>query len=125
MVAVIVMAMVVGASAVGVRALTAKGAGGVARLSGGVARGKHSAKRANGAISVVKVCEKHYETAYHLGHDPPAGNRHLGRMADAQVERIVAAERFARWSEERVLPTNPTGHPSGRAAWWHERRLSG
>jgi hypothetical protein len=85
MVAVMVMAMLIGASAIGVRALTANGAGGVARLSGGVASAKYSAKRANGAISFSKVCEKHYQRAYHRGHDPPAGDRHLGRMADAQV----------------------------------------
>jgi hypothetical protein len=85
MVAVMVMAMVIGASAVGLRALTAKGPGGMARLSGGVAREKHSAKRANGASSFLKVCEKHYERAYHRGHDPPAGDCRLGRMAEAQV----------------------------------------
>jgi hypothetical protein len=104
MIAVMVMAMVVGTSAVGVRALRAKGSGGVARLSGGVASGKHSAKRANGAISFLKVCEKDYERAYHLGHDPPAGGCHLGRMAEAQVERIVAAERSARCRGESLLP---------------------
>jgi hypothetical protein len=86
MIAVMVMAMVIGASAAGVRALRAKGPGGVARLSGGMASAKHSAKRANGAISFWKVCEKHYEMAYHRGHDPPAGDRYLGRMVDAQVE---------------------------------------
>jgi arylsulfatase A-like enzyme len=96
MIAVMVMAMVVGASAVAVRALRAKRAGGIARLSGGVASAKHSAKRANGAISVLKVCDKDYHRAYHRGHDPPAGNRHLGRRADAQVEQLKAAERSAR-----------------------------
>jgi hypothetical protein len=93
---VMVMAMVIGASVVRVRAITAKVAGGVARLSGGVASRKHSAKRANGEIRFLKVCENHYKRAYHRGHDPPAGDRHLGRMAGAQMEPMNAAERFVR-----------------------------
>jgi hypothetical protein len=96
MVAVMVIAMVIGASAIWMRALTANAPGGVAQLSGGVASGKHSAKRANGAISFLKVCENDYEIAYHMGRDPPAGDRHLGRMVDAQVKRREAAERSAR-----------------------------
>jgi hypothetical protein len=96
MVAVIVIAMVMGASVVGVRALTAKRAGGVARLSGGMASVKYSAKRANGAITYLKVRENDYQRAYHCGHDPPAGDRHLGRRAEAQVEPVEAAERSAR-----------------------------
>jgi hypothetical protein len=104
MVAVMVIAMVIGASVVSVRALTAKGAGGVARLSGGVASAKHSAKRAIGAISFLKVCDKHYQRAYHRGLDPPASDRHLERMADAQVERVEAAERSARCLGESLLP---------------------
>jgi hypothetical protein len=91
MVAVMVIAMVIGASAIWLRALTANGPGGVAQLSGGIASGKHSAKRANGATSFLKVSEKHYERAYHLGHDPPTRDCHLRRMADAQVERMEAA----------------------------------
>jgi hypothetical protein len=87
MVAILFIAMVIGASAACVRALTANGPGGVARLSGGVASAKHSAKRANGAMSFLKVCENDYERAYHRGHDPPANDCHLGRMAEAQVER--------------------------------------
>jgi hypothetical protein len=104
MVAVMVIAMAIGASVVGVRALTAKGSGGVARLSGGVTSAKHSAKRANGAMSFLKVCEKDYHRAYHRGHDPPASDRHLRRMVDAQVERVAAAERSARCLGESLLP---------------------
>jgi hypothetical protein len=92
MVAILFIAMMIGASAVGVRALTANGPGGVGRASGGIVSATHSAKRANGAISFLKVCENDYERAYHRGHEPPASDRHLGRMAEAQVERWEAAE---------------------------------
>jgi hypothetical protein len=97
MFAVLVMAMVIGASTIGLHALTAKGAGGVASA-------EHGPKLANGASSFLKVCENDYEMAYHHGHDPPPGDRHLGRMADAQVERIVAAERSARCLERVCCP---------------------
>jgi hypothetical protein len=96
MFAVLVMAMVIGASAVGVRALTANGPGGVARLSGDVQPEWYGAKRANGAISFLRVPKKAYQRAYHCGLDPPKRDRHLGRLADAEVEQPGAAARAMR-----------------------------
>jgi hypothetical protein len=95
MVAVLVMAMWIGASAVGLRALTANGSGGVECLSGGMERAKYGAKQANGAIRFLRGREKAYQKTYQRGRDPPRDNRHLGRVADAQVEGMGTAERFA------------------------------